>query len=266
MAAGFDANDPVTKAQVIVWLKRALGGGVVVLELCEEHFEDAFADALRWYIGGKGIKRRAIQNLVGGFQEYTMPEDTDEVLEVWFPGVQLDIIAAVNPFAFIDIDQLPVAYQSITGVPGGSFYGTLHQILAHAETARRVVGSEPAWEFFKDTNILQITPRNQRGGVALVRYISTRLCTLDPVAPATSPTNDFKRLRFRHRDLILKYALAGVKERLGRVRSKYTDGLPSAGGTKNLDGETLLGEAQNTMEALDEKLTNLNEGVPLLIG
>ena len=259
-------NDPVTREQAILWLKRALGGGVVVLELCEEHFEDAFADAIRWYIGGKGIKRLAAQNLTGGFQQYIMPDDTEEVLEVWFPGVQLDIIAAVNPYAFIDIDQLPVAYQSITGVPGGSFYGTLHQILAHAETARRVVGSEPAWEFFKDTNILHIAPRNQRSGTALVRYISTKLCTEDPTPPATTPVNDFKRLRFRHRDLILKYALAMVKMRLGRIRSKYTDGLPSAGGTKNLDGETLLGEAQNEVEALDEKLTNLNEGVPFLTG
>ncbi len=151
-------------------------------------------------------------------------------------------------------------------MPGGSFYGTFHQILAHAETARRVVGSEPAWEFFKDTNILQITPRNQRGGTALVRYISTTICTKDPVAPATAPVNDFKRLRFLHRDMILKYALAGAKMRLGRVRSKYTDGMPSAGGSKNLDGESLLGEAQNEMEALTTKLADLNEGTPFLIG
>lgn len=258
--------DPLTQPQVIDWLKRAVGGGVVVLELCKEHFEDSFSDALRWYIGRKGIKRRAIQTFTPGFQEYTMPDDTDEVLEVWFAGVQIDIIAAVNPFAFIDIDQLPVAYQSITGVPGGSFYGTFHQILAHAETARRIIGSEPAWEFFKDTNILHIVPRNQRTGTAIVRYISTTLITEDPKAPLTSPTNDFRRLRYYHRDLILRYALAQVKNRLGRVRSKYTDGMPAAGGSKTLDGDTLLGEAQNEIEKLDEELKGLNEGVPFLIG
>lgn len=259
-------HDPLNREQALLWLQRALGGGVVRLELCKQHFEDAFADALRWYVGRKGIKRRAMQNVVSGFQEYLMPDDTEEVLEVWFPGVQLDIIAAVNPYAFIDVDQVPVAYQSISGVPGGAFYGTLHQVLAHAETARRIVGSEPAWEFFKDTNTLSLAPRNQRGGIAVVRYISTRICADDPVAPATVPINDFKRLRFMHRDLILKYALAGVKMRLGRVRAKYTDGMPAAGGTKQLDGETLLGEAQNEMEALDEKLSNLNEGTPFLTG
>lgn len=257
--------DPTTKTDALLWTKRQLGGGVTVLELCEEHFDDSFDDAIRWYIGRKGIKRLAAQNLVPGFQEYAMPEDCDEVLEVWFPGVQIDIIAAVNPYAFIDIDQLPVAYQAITGVPGGSFYGTFHQILAHAETARRVIGSEPAWEFYKDTNLLYIAPRNQRAGTAIARYISTTLRVEEPTPPATTPINDFKRLRFRHRDLILRYALASVKERLGRVRSKYTE-FPSAGGTKNLDGETLLGEAQNEKQALNEEIVNLGEGTPFLIG
>lgn len=257
--------DPTTKVDVLEWVARAMGGGVVVLELCTEHFEDAFDDAVRWYIGRKGIKRRAVQSMSPGVQEYSMPEDCDEVLELWFPGVQIDIIAAVNPYAFIDIDQLPVAYQSITGVPGGSFYGTFHQILAHAETARRVMGSEPAWEYFKDTNQIHIAPRNQRVGVALARYISTTLIAEEPISPATTPINDFKRLRFRHRDCILRFTLAKVKERLGRVRGKYTE-MPSAGGTKNLDGETLLGESQNEIQALNEEIVNLGEGTPFLIG
>lgn len=257
--------DPLTRAEAIVWLKRHLGGGVVVLELCQEHFEDAFADAIRWYIGRKGIKRRAVQNVTAGIQEYLMPSDCDEVLEVWFPGVQIDIIAAVNPYAFIDIDQLPVAYQSITGVPGGSFYGTLHQILAHAETARRVVGSEPAWEFFKDNNVLHLAPRNQRGGIAIVRYASTRLVADDPESPSTTPVNDFRRIHFRHRELILRYALARTKERLGRVRGKYTE-FPSAGGSKTLDGDALLTEAREETEKLNEELMELNEGVSFLVG
>jgi len=257
--------DPLNRADVISWLKRGLGGGIVVIELCQEHFEDSFADAIRWYIGRNGIKRRAVQNIVGGIQEYQMPDDCDELLEVWFPGVQLDIIAAINPYAFIDVDQIPTASQSITGVPGGSFYGTLHQVLAHAETARRITGSEPAWEYFKDTNTLHIAPRNQRGGLAIARYISTTLGCDNPVFPATTPVNDFKRLRFRHRELILRYALAKVKERLGRVRGKYSD-LPSSGGAKTLDGETLLAESKEEVMALNEEIMELNEGVPFLIG
>ena len=260
-----DEFDPKTRAAAIAWLKRSLGSGVVVVELCQDHFEDSFADAIRWYVGRKGIKRRAMANILSGVQEYSMPEDTDEVLEVWFPGVQIDIIAAVNPYAFIDIDQLPVAMQSVTGTPGGSFYGSLHQILAHAETARRVVGSEPAWEYFKDTNVLHVTPRSQRGGLAIVRYASTTLGCDAPVPPATTPVNDFAKIRVRHRELILRYALAKIKERLGRVRGKYTE-LPSAGGTKSLDGDTLLSESREEVTTLNAEIMELNEGVPFLVG
>lgn len=260
-----DSFDPLNRTDAIAWLKRALGGGVVVLELYQCHFEDAFADALRWYIGRHGIKRRAIQNLVGGIQEYQMPADCDEVLEIWFPGVQLDVIAAVNPFAFIDVDQIPVAYQSITGSPGGMFYGTLNQIMQSAETARRIIGSEPAWEWFQDTNTLHIAPRNQRGGLAIARYASSKLIADDPTPPATTPVNDFRRLRFRHRELILRYALAKAKERLGRVRSKYNE-MAAAGGSKTLDGEGLLSESRDEVTALNEEIMELNEGVPFLVG
>jgi len=261
--------EPTNKTSALGWIERKLGGGIVVIELSTDHLDDAFDDAIRWYVGHKGIKRHAVVNMIPGVQEYTMPDDTDEVIEVFFPGVQLDIIAAINPYAFIDVDQLPVAYSSVTGVPGGQFYGTLHQILSHAETARRIVGSEPAWEYYKDRNIVHLFPRSQRTGAIVARYASTKLGVHDEDDTENNPNgdkNDFAAMRFRERDLILKYAVAGVKERLGRVRSKYTDGMPSAGGSKNLDGETLLGEAQNEMEALTTTLLSLSNPVPMLVG
>lgn len=259
-------TDPMTRAEAIAWAKRKLGGGVVVLEMTKESAEDCFNDAIRWYIGRKGIKRYAVVNLVPGVQEYEAPADCDEALQLIFPGVQLDIIAAVNPFAFIDVDQLPVAYQSITGVPGGAFYGTLQQILQHAETARRVVGSEPAWDYDKATNIIRVYPRNQRSGTAVLRYASTVLVAEDPPEGETIPINDFRKLRWRDRDLILQMILAEMKYRLAKVRSKYSGGMPGAGGEKLLDGDGLLGEYQQDVERLTTELINLSDPVPFLTG
>jgi hypothetical protein len=259
------SRDPLNEVDAIEWLKRKLGCGVVVVELTDAMLEDAFCDAVRWYIARKGVKRLAAQNLSPGIVEYLMPDDCDEVLSVDFPGVQIDIIAAVNPFAFIDVDQLPVAYQSITGVPGGSFYGTFHQILAHAETARRIVGSEPAWDYYKDENVIRIAPTNQRGGSAVVRYASSKLVTEDPVAPATTPKNDFSNLRVRDRDLILKYMMAEAKVTLGRIRGKYTE-WAAAGGAKGMDGDTLLSEAREDMTTLTEELIGLSDPVPFIVG
>lgn len=257
--------DPFTRTDAIDFIQRKAGGGVVVLEISPEQVEDRFDDAVRWYISRKGVKRFAVQTLTPGVQEYTMPDDCDEVLNVTFPGAQLDIIAAVNPFAFIDVDQLPVAYQSITGVPGGSFYGTLHQILAHAETARRIVGSEPAWEYHKEINTLQIYPRNVRQGTAVARYISTTMNAVDPVDPAIVPVNDFRKLRFRDRDIILRYAQAQLEIQIGKHRRKYTD-WPSSGGTKSLDGDSMVADAMAAIERMDEEIKALSEPVAFLVG
>lgn len=258
-------TDPLNREDAIGWVQRSLGCGAVILEVTEEHSEDAFDDALRWWIARKGIKRHAVLAVYSGESSYEMPTDCDEVMAVWFPGVQLDVIASINPFAFIDVEMLPVAYQSLTGLPGGSFYGTLHQMIAHAETARRVIGAEPAFEYDKDTNLLQIYPTNHTSGTVIARYASQKLITVDPTPPATTPKNDFANLRFRDRDLILRYARAALKVRLGRVRSKYTE-WPSAGGAKTMDGDTLLTEGREEFDTLTEELIGLSDPVPFVVG
>ncbi len=260
-------TDPMNKTEAIEWLKLQLGGGVVVIELLKEHFDTAFNDALRWYVARKGIKRRAVVNLSPSIVDYVMPDDCDVVINVIFPGVALDIIGAVNPYSFIDVDQLPVAHASITGVPGGQFYSTFKLILQHAETARRIVGSEPAWEYDKGTNTVHVYPNSQRSGAMVAEYLSTIVVADDPVSPAVTPINDFRRrMTFRDRDIILRYAHAKTKWMLSRVRGKYTDGMPSAGGSKNLDGDTLLGEAQGEIEALNEEIKALSEPVGFITG
>jgi len=258
-------TDPLNRNDAIDWVKRSLGCGAVILEVTEYHADDSFDDALRWWIGRKGVKRHAVQTVTSGESSYTMPDDCDEVLSVWFPGVQLDVIAAINPFAFIDVEMLPVAYQSLTGLPGGSFYGTLHQMIAHASTARRIIGAEPAWEYDKDINTLSIYPTNHQSGTVIARYASTKLITEDPTPPDTTPANDFKSLRFRDRDLILRYARAALKVRLGRVRSKYSE-WPSAGGAKSMDGETLVSEGQAEWDTLTNELIGLSDPVPFVVG
>lgn len=257
-------HDPTTETEAIEWMQRQLGCGRVFVELTEDQLGDCFYNAVRWYIARKGIKRLAVCNLAPGIVEYLMPGDTDEVIHVWFPGVQIDVIAAVNPYAFVDIDQLPVMYQSITGIPGGQFYGTLHQILSHAETARRVIGAEPAWDFTKDDRKLRVSPAGIRSGTAMARYASSKLTTVDPVLPSTEK-NDLANLRVRDRDILLKYALAEAKIVTGRIRGKYLD-WPGAGGTRTMDGDALLSEAREDQANLTTELIGLSDPVPFLTG
>jgi hypothetical protein len=55
-------------------------------------------------------------------------------------------------------------------------------------------------------------------------------------------------------DLLKRYALVVSKERLGRIRSKYQDGFPTAQGTAALDGSVLLDEAMVEKDKLESEI------------
>ena len=63
-----------------------------------------------------------------------------------------------------------------------------------------------------------------------------------------------EQLSERDHDLLKRYALACAKEDVGRVRSKYVSGFPTAQGHEQLDGDRLLEEAAAAKEALDEEI------------
>ena len=58
----------------------------------------------------------------------------------------------------------------------------------------------------------------------------------------------------RHRWLIQEWAIAEAKIMLGRIRGKYSSGLPSAGGDRTLDGEALIAEAREDKRELEAKV------------
>ena len=75
--------DPKTRAEVLDWGVRKIGGGKVVIELEDNDVDDAFDDAIRWYVARKGIQRRAIVNLIPGVQEERLqPEDLAQAATV----------------------------------------------------------------------------------------------------------------------------------------------------------------------------------------
>lgn len=256
---------PYTKTEALSWLKRKLGCGVVTVELTNDHVDDAFDTAVDWWVSRRGVVKHSVSAISSSISEYEMPDDCDEVIDVFFPGIQLDAIAAVNPYVFIDVDQLPVAYQALTGIPQTQFYSTYQQVIQHAQTARRIVGAEQSWEYEKDTNMLRIYPDQHKSGTAIARYLSNTLVCDDPVAPATTPANEFRKLRVRDRELILRYAKAELTEVLGRIRGKYSE-WPGAGGKVTLDGDTLRSEAQSEKIDLNNEIIGLSDPVGFITG
>lgn len=253
------ASDPINEQEAVDWLARQLGCGVVVVELTEEHVRDAFYEAIRWWVSRRGLIKKFDLDMTSGKVDYDLPEDVDVVVDVIFQGATYDIAMsyAGGSYNIYDFDYDGI--RSLSGIPGGMFYGTLAEIMMMSETGRRVISAERAWDYDKARNVLQIFPSSKYSGRAVVYYLSNKLNVDDP-------DNEFAKLMVRDRDLILRYAKAALKETLGRIRGKYSGGVPSANGTVSLDGDVLLGEAQQEKEALNMEIMGMSDPVPMIIG
>ena len=146
-----------------------------------------------------------------------------------------------------------------------NYYSTLVLWMQRAETAQRLLSQEPHWEWRPELHALMVFPSTKVfSGSVMVKYVSTEVYDIDPVK-RTDPPNDLRRMSAAELDILLKCFEAYAKIRLGRVRGKYTDGMPSAGGKSMLDGDMLISEARDDLERLTEKLNHFSP-VPLLTG
>jgi hypothetical protein len=230
---------PRSKEDVIANILSALGHGKVAVELTPGHLTDSYEDAVRWFIVRKGMKRTYDESFIPEKQEYDVPPDVDEVVNVippssgmgdWFPYSD----AVENGYRGIPIrHHMPAEYD----------YSGVVQQFQHAEMSRRVLGYEFDWEWRADIRKLMVYLKFGIAGKMQVEYISTEI--------------DFYTLPVRMIDIITRRAIAEAKGRLGHIRGKYSDWM-MAGGPKSMDGDSLLNEARDEMEALDKELDDLS--------
>lgn len=247
---------PCDRASSIAWIKRMLGCGVVRVELTNDQVGDAFDDAVRWWVGKRGLKKWAGTNIVSGQMEYVVPDDVDEVLEVVFPGLYLDSIAwSGEYYAYGDDGDYVYATSWFSGTPQTAFPGSYFQTIQHSEMVNRIFNAERAWEYDRNRKIITISPERQPSGSAFIHYISNTL----------TDEEFCKKILVRDRDIILRYAVVMAKQRLGRVRVKYQQ-WPSAGGMVSMDGDQLLGDVISELSILEEEIMGLSDAVPFVTG
>jgi hypothetical protein len=169
-----------------------------------------------------------------GVTDYNLPDDVDTVTDVIFTVAPFDFSLIFNPFGLLD-DQVPYDVFAAPGSAG--LYSTLTQVRQYTEMAKRVLGAEPDWNQYNRT--LNIFPLPKHTANVLVEYKTN--------------TFDIQQLNERDHDLVKRYALAWTKKMVGRIRSKY-DSFPTAQGSANLDGITLLDEAREEIEKLEEEI------------
>jgi hypothetical protein len=238
--------------QLVAWILRYLGAPFVKVELTAEHITDAIEEARRWYTAKKGLHKLLFFDVVSGVSVYTLPPDVEVVVNVAFASTGIATItsvasAGIGPgFGGVDIYGGLVMAGSGGIVPSFSPFGSVTgplsewtQSMQYLEQFARVFSSELDWR--QDHRELRLfPPSGYPTGLVCLEY----------------KTNTFtiEQLSDRDHDLVKRYSLMASKKRLGRVRSKYPGGFPTAQGSVDLDGATLLEEARSEEETLTTEI------------
>ena len=238
---------PRKKEDVIENILSALGHGRVKVELTPKHLTDAYEDAVRWFISRKGFRKGYLTQFVPGQQEYDVPNDCEVVVNVVPP------MSGVETWIPYEADMVMLG---IRGIPARDYlpteyeYSALVQRAQYSEESRRILGYEFDWEWRYDLRKLLVFHKLDIAGKMQVEYISNEV--------------DFMVLPVRCIDLITRRAISEAKTRLGRIRSKYSEWM-MAGGPKGMDGDTLLSEARDEMEAQDTEIDGLSYPTPFIV-
>lgn len=234
------------REELIKELQLRLADGIVDVELDREHYDVAIDKAIAAY---RQLSAGSVEESVlyiktqDGVTEYTLPDEVQEVRRLYRRGI------GTNSGGGTNFDPFDVAFNNMYMLQAGQIGGlaVFDAFAQYKETIGRVFGSEYNFLWNRNTKVLKIL-RNVRHEeevmVGIYNFIPESVLLKDVYA------NPWLSL----------YALAQSKYILGEARSKYTSGLPGAGGAIQLNGDTLKAEAQAEMEKLKESLHNMEEG------
>lgn len=235
-----------SREQLIREMQLRLADGIVDVELDREHYDIAINKALSTY---RQLSSGAVEESMifittqDGVTEYTLPEEVMEVRRLYRRGV------GTNSGGGTNFDPFDVAFNNMYMLQAGQIGGlaVFDAFAQYKETIGRVFGSEYNFLWNRNTKVLKIL-RNVRHeedvAVGVYNYVPESILLKDVYAAPW----------------LSNYALATAKFILGEARSKYTSGLPGAGGAIQLNGDTLKAEAQSELEKLKESIHMMEEG------
>ena len=234
------------REELIREIQLRLADGIVDVELDREHFDVAIDKALATYrqLSAGSVEESMLYiKTQDGVTEYTLPDEVMEVRRLYRRGI------GTNSGGGTNFDPFDVAFNNMYMLQAGQIGGlaVFDAFAQYKETIGRVFGSEYNFMWNRNTRQLKIL-RN-------VRHEEEVMVGIYNFIPEASLLKDVYASNW-----LAYYALAQSKFILGEARSKYSSGLPGAGGSIQLNGDALKAEAVTDMENLKQQIHNMEEG------
>jgi hypothetical protein len=227
-------------------LKLRLADGIVDVELDREHYDVAIDLAISKYrqlSSGSVEESMIFIQTQDNVTEYVLPSEVMEVRRLYRRGIGTNNSGGTN------FDPFDVAFNNMYMLQAGQIGGLalFDAFSQYKETIGRIFGSEYNFMWNRNTKVLKLL-RNVRHAeevmVGVYNFIPEQILLGDVYAGSW----------------LGSYALAQCKLMLGEARSKYSSGLPGAGGAIQLNGADLKAEAQAELEELKLAIQNMEEG------
>ena len=234
-----------SREELISEVQLRLADGMVDVELDREHYDVAIDKAVGIYrqLSSGSVEESIIFfNTEKDVTEYILPDEEMEVRRMYRRGIGTNSGGT-------NFDPFDVAFNNMYMLQAGQIGGlaVFDAFSQYKETLGRVFGSEYNFLWNRNTKQLKIL-RNVRHeeeiAVGVYNFIPESILLRDVYSS----------------NWLGSYALAMSKMMLGEARSKYTSGLPGAGGAIQLNGDALKGEALAEMQALKDSVHAYEEG------
>lgn len=230
----------LTLSYVRDYIIQELGQGVFKVELSAQQLDESIRDALRIFSKRKPLVGVHAVDVRPDIKTYHLTEEVKRsygVFHVDFVDVSTPVTAL---FYYNLIHPAPIR---------PSFMTDMDIFMRWRKTFQRVLSVAPSWEYFQDRNILMLYTVVHRAKATYFFHFPRKL----------------SQVPMQHSDWILKYSTAKSKLKLGRIRSKFTGALPGPSRDLQMDGDTLVSEANEEIRTLEEELMSMQGDRPPLL-
>ena len=226
-----------------------LGHPIVSVELTPFQVKTCIDEAISKldYHAPQWASQFAVFDASSGINIYELPEFMINNLS--YVGYKKDILGLNYTPGSLGFD-LTLAFFNTNRFFQGGGIGDFFLTQQYLEIMRRVLSNEGSWSVVNGKYVqLYPSPRETPAPV-IIEYRAL----------------DSNTIHHAYRNWIQRYALAGAKIILGRVRGKYRS-LPGPGGGAQLDGGVLTQEgAQEKKELMEELMTEIEERPMFIVG
>lgn len=249
----------MTKNELRNWIKRRLGYPMVRIELHDTQIDDCIHTAryeyIKWAAGNITQEATFALPLSAGIAEYDLPSGVTNIVKA--KGYNTSV-HGINTLFSVENYLYNKGILAFLDNLSGYTWLDYHIALEYMDLIDKYIPDYYNWRYnsIKNTVTIKPTPALDSFNVG---YLIIHSYMLEGTDENTTEISEDIYNRVWDSVWVQKYSLAVAKQTLGLIRRKFANFTSIGNEGISLDGDALISEGKEEMEALEEKLKDGSE-------